>query len=116
MMPWHPRTAVDIPSHAQIHTATLAAFSITLCIGQIKAGIFQMQKKSDVVLISGMGSGKTLTFWIPMLYEPQSITVLVTALNVLGKQMAATLLHAGITAVNLTAENATNKMFQVSNF
>jgi hypothetical protein len=75
-----------------------------------------MQKKSDVVLISGTGFGKTLTFWIPMLYEPQSIMVLVTTLNVLGKQMMATLLHAGITVVNITAKNATNKIFQVSKF
>jgi superfamily II DNA helicase RecQ len=102
-MSWHPQAAVEIPPLSQIRADTLAAFGITPCIGQIKASISQMQKESDVVLILGTGSGKTLMLWIPMLYETQSITVPVTTLNVLGKPMAATLLHAGITAMNLTA-------------
>jgi hypothetical protein len=86
-MPWHPRDPVDLPSYSQIQSDIANAFDVIPCIGQIKAAVFQMQKKTDFVFISGTGSGKTLTFWIPMLYKMGSITILVTALNVLGRQM-----------------------------
>jgi hypothetical protein len=51
-----------------------------------------------------------------MIYEKGSITVLVTALNVLGKQTAETLNQAGISAINLTRANATNSTFKVGFF
>ncbi|KAF8584046.1 hypothetical protein K439DRAFT_1347108, partial [Ramaria rubella] len=44
------------------------------CIGQIKATVAQLEKKTDVVYISGMGSGKTLTFWMLLIYKKDSIT------------------------------------------
>ncbi|KAF8577599.1 hypothetical protein K439DRAFT_1314501, partial [Ramaria rubella] len=69
------------------------------CIGQIKASVAQLENQTDVIYISGMGSSKTLTFWIPMIYEKDSITVLITALNILGKQTAETLQHTGVSAI-----------------
>ena len=84
-----PRVA--LPSVQQTQEDTQQVFGITPCIGQITAALAQLEKKTDVVFISGTGSGKTLTFWIPMIYEKDSITILVTALNVLGHQTAATL-------------------------
>ncbi|KAF8574956.1 hypothetical protein K439DRAFT_1318218, partial [Ramaria rubella] len=61
------------------------------CLGQVKAALAQLDKNSDVVYISGMGSGKTLTCWMPMVYEMGSITILVMALNILGDQTAENL-------------------------
>jgi superfamily II DNA helicase RecQ len=72
-----------------------------------------MKKEGDVVLISGTASGKTLTFWIPMLYETGSITLLVTPLNLLGKQTADTLNRAGITALAVTGANASDRTVTV---
>ncbi|KAF8574346.1 hypothetical protein K439DRAFT_1372718, partial [Ramaria rubella] len=67
----------------------------------------------DVVYISGTGSGKMLTFWMPLIYEKESITILVTALNVLGQQTADTLRNTGIPSINVTQANAHSKTFQV---
>ncbi|KIJ37808.1 hypothetical protein M422DRAFT_87125, partial [Sphaerobolus stellatus SS14] len=53
---------------SQIHDDTKRAFRIRPCISQTQAAAAQLEKESDVVYISGTGSGKTLTFWIPMLY------------------------------------------------
>ena len=105
--------ASQVPSITEIREATTRAFGITPCIGQAKAALAQLENKSDVVYISGTGSGKTLTFWIPMLYETESITVLVTALNILGEQTAQTLTQGGITAINVTRANASPKIFSV---
>ncbi|KAF8578675.1 hypothetical protein K439DRAFT_1361550, partial [Ramaria rubella] len=60
----------------------------------------------NVVFISGTGSGKTLTFWMPMIYKEDSITILVTPLNVLGQQTAQILMRAGIMAINVTGLNS----------
>jgi superfamily II DNA helicase RecQ len=115
-MPWHPRDPVNLPSYSQIQSDVANAFNVIPCISQIKAMVFQMQKKTDFVFISGTGSGKTLTFWIPMLYEMGSITILVTALNVLERQTATNLSQAGITAINIMGENATDETFKVCRY
>jgi len=79
----------------------------------MKAVQAQLSRKTDVIYISGTGSGKTLTFWLPMLYEKESISILVTALNILGDQTARQLNAAEIPAINLTAATATNSAFEV---
>ncbi|KIJ30160.1 hypothetical protein M422DRAFT_268298 [Sphaerobolus stellatus SS14] len=84
------------PMFSQIRDDTAErAFGIRPCISQIRAAAARLGKESDVVYISGTGSGKTLTFWMPMLYEKKSITIL-----------------AGIPTANLTEENANAKTFR----
>jgi hypothetical protein len=82
---------IEMPSHNQICKDPECIFNIRPCISQIKVSIWQLRYETDIIYISATGSGKTLTFWIPMIYEKDSITVLVTALNVLGQQTAQTL-------------------------
>jgi superfamily II DNA helicase RecQ len=94
--------AASVPSFEQIRSDTERIFGIRPCVGQVNAAIAQLHNKTDIVFISGTGSGKTLTFWIPMIYEHQSITILVTALNILGQQTTDTLQQAGIPAINVT--------------
>ena len=43
--------------------------------------------------------GKTLCFWLPLLFRPNGIQIVVTPLNLLGKQNAASLTKAGISAI-----------------
>ncbi|KIJ23948.1 hypothetical protein M422DRAFT_195320 [Sphaerobolus stellatus SS14] len=88
----------SLPAFSQIRDDTERVFGVRPCISQIQAATAQLEKESDVVYISGTGSEKTLTFWMPMLYEKNSITILVTALNILGKQTADILNKAGIPA------------------
>ncbi|KAI0738168.1 hypothetical protein C8Q80DRAFT_1060062, partial [Daedaleopsis nitida] len=53
---------------------------------QCHAAIALLKGDRDVVCISGTGSGKTLTFWIPLLFRPNGIQVIITPLNILGTQ------------------------------
>ena len=74
--------------------------------------IAQLQRK-EVVIISPTGSGKTLTFWLPLLFNDQGIIIVITALNILGAQNVMELAKLGISAVNITADNVLSQLFTV---
>jgi superfamily II DNA helicase RecQ len=65
----------------------------------------------DVITIAPTGSGKSLTYWMPILYIKHGITVVVTPLKLLGGQFVDVLLGKGVSAVSITAANATNELF-----
>ncbi|KIK98244.1 hypothetical protein PAXRUDRAFT_803920, partial [Paxillus rubicundulus Ve08.2h10] len=44
----------------------------------------------------GDWNGKTLTFWMPLLFRPDGVQIVVMPLNLLGKQNVASLGKAGI--------------------
>ncbi|OCH86117.1 P-loop containing nucleoside triphosphate hydrolase protein [Obba rivulosa] len=62
------------------------------------------EKQNNVVTIAATGSGKTLSFWIPLLMaledKQDKFIIVVTPLNILGRQNAETLTAAGISAVS----------------
>ncbi|KAG6380519.1 hypothetical protein JVT61DRAFT_8683 [Boletus reticuloceps] len=58
--------------------------------------------------------GKTLGFWLPLLFRLNGIQIVVTPLNLLGKQNAASLAKAGIRAIAISSETATLSNFAVS--
>ncbi|KAF9228306.1 hypothetical protein BS17DRAFT_691999 [Gyrodon lividus] len=51
--------------------------------------------------------GKTLTFWLPLLFCPEGIQIVVTPLNQLGEQNVDSLCKAGIHSITINAEMAT---------
>ncbi|KAG2351891.1 hypothetical protein BDR07DRAFT_1197197, partial [Suillus spraguei] len=55
------------------------------CTWQLQAAQYQLQSK-DIVTISPTGSGKTLTFWIPLLFNAGGIIIIVTLLSILGEK------------------------------
>ncbi|KAF8587808.1 hypothetical protein K439DRAFT_1299193, partial [Ramaria rubella] len=61
----------------------------------------------DLILIAPTGSGKTLPFWMPLLFNDGGITVVIMALNVLGAQNQRDLEAAGIQVTAVTAESTT---------
>jgi superfamily II DNA helicase RecQ len=67
----------------------------------------------DVITIAPTGSGKSMTYWMPLLYIKHGISVVVTLLKLLGGQFADMLQNNGISAVSITASNAMNKLFEV---
>jgi hypothetical protein len=85
-----PQRSMDcqdlLPTDDTIRADVEQKFGVKPCIGQIRIAQAQMERKSDVFYISGTDSGKALTFWIPMIYEQSSITLLITSLNILGQQ------------------------------
>jgi len=80
---------------------------------QIQAVHTILKGDQDVVSIAATGSGKTLTFWMPLLFHPQGIQIVVTPLNILGTQNVENLRQLGIHAIALNGETATTENFKV---
>jgi superfamily II DNA helicase RecQ len=59
--------------------------------------------------------GKTLTFWMPLLFFPAGhIQVVITPLNLLGQQNVELLDKAGMKAIFIGGDMATSENFLVS--
>ncbi|KAG1751481.1 uncharacterized protein EDB91DRAFT_1045536 [Suillus paluster] len=100
-----------IPDATVIKDTIEVNFNITLCKFQLQYAQAQLDQK-DVITIAPMGAGKTLTFWIPLLFNNDGMVVLITALNRLSDQSINELQQLGISAVNLTGANAIDSTIQ----
>jgi ATP-dependent DNA helicase RecQ len=98
---------------SEIRDKVAAVFGYRPCLWQIKVVRAILKRDRDVVSIAATGSGKTLTFWMPLLFIPDGIQIVVTPLNILGKQNVDSLAKVGISAITITAETATPENFQV---
>ena len=107
--------APNLPSVAEIYAKTQEVFGKTPCLFQIELCLAQLQSQynnQDIISIAPTGSGKTLCFLMPLLFN-NKITIIVTALNLLGEQFSQQAKDVGINAVTVTAANNTHKTFQV---
>ncbi|KAG1785093.1 uncharacterized protein HD556DRAFT_1250454, partial [Suillus plorans] len=84
------------------------------CLWQVKVALTLLKGDKDILCIAGTGMGKILGFWIPLLFQVNSIQLVVTPLNLLGKQNTMSLAKAGIRAIAINAETATAANFSVS--
>src|ERR1700690_1775334 len=105
--------ALPLPSFSEITEKTIQVFCKCPCLFQIRLCHAQLQYK-DIVSIAPTGSGKTLTFLMPLLFNGGKTTIVVTALNVLGDQFVQEGLAAGFSAISITAENNNDLTFAVS--
>ncbi|EPT01978.1 hypothetical protein FOMPIDRAFT_1119311, partial [Fomitopsis schrenkii] len=94
-------------------TITSTAFRRNPCLWQAKAVRQAVKGDKDMVCITPTGSGKTLFFWMPLLFRKDGIQIVVTPLNLLGTQNVKELASYGIRACDVRAETATPKLFQV---
>ena len=72
-------------SYANIRTKVQEKFQKRPCRWQCQVAQSVLQGK-DVIIDVGTGMGKTLAFFIPILFSRGKIQIIVTALHVLGKQ------------------------------
>jgi len=83
---------------------------------QVKIALMLYAGK-DVIRYAATGTGKTLSFWIPLLMaledEMDKMTIVVTPLNLLGKQNVEMLKNAGLSAVAISSNNANPETFKV---
>ncbi|KIL55528.1 hypothetical protein M378DRAFT_188664 [Amanita muscaria Koide BX008] len=90
-------------------------FGKRACWLQIQAALELYQGK-DVVVCAATGFGKTLTFWIPLVMALEEgrdkVSVVVTPLNLLGKQNVEVLEKVGIPAVAVDGESASEEVFK----
>ena len=101
-----------VPSTSEMKQTVLQKFGITPCDWQIKSARAQLQR-NDVITVSPTGSGKTMTFWTPMLFNGNGIMIVITLLNILGEKNEVEGNLFGIPAVSLTAKTATDEDFEV---
>ncbi|KAJ7769206.1 P-loop containing nucleoside triphosphate hydrolase protein [Mycena maculata] len=99
-------------SFAEIRTKAITHLGYTPCLWQIKVVEAILKRDGDVVCIAATGSGKTLTFWLPLLFRPNGIQLVISPLNILGQQNVAQLAAMKINGITITAETATYKNFQ----
>lgn len=86
------------------------------CKIQAKVSVAQMDSK-NVVFIAGTGTGKTYTFWLPLLHDENSIVVVISPLHVLASKQAeelSALEAAGIKAIALDGESCSEQNISVS--
>ncbi|KAI9066924.1 P-loop containing nucleoside triphosphate hydrolase protein [Trametes sanguinea] len=100
------------PTLDEVRQKTIDSFGRRPCLWQCESALAQLRGGRDIVCISGTGSGKTLTFWMPLLFNEQGIQVVITPLNVLGNQNKRQLAGLGIQAIALSGETATAANFQ----
>ena len=101
-------------TQSDIRDTTLKAFGVRPCLWQIQVAEALLKGENDVICMAGTGMGKTLTFWIPLLFRPDGIQIIVTPLNLLGQQNVESLAKAGIRAIAISAETATASNLHVS--
>jgi len=85
-----------------------------LCIWQIKV-VFMVLEGKDVITIAVTSSGKSFPCWMPLLYIEDRIVIVMTLLKFLGKQFVDILENNQLCAFSMTAANAMNEVFEVSN-
>ena len=109
-MPGLPHSMPDNDKEVQKHVQEV--FGLCPCLWQIWV-VCAILAGDNVITIAPTGSGKSLTYWMPILYIKHGITVVVTPLKLLGGQFVDVLLGKGVSAVSITAANATNELFKV---
>ncbi|KAG2050223.1 hypothetical protein BDR06DRAFT_834354, partial [Suillus hirtellus] len=77
------------------------------CLWQLKVAEAFLLQDCDIICTVGTGKGKTLTFWMPLLFDSTSVQIVITPLNLLGEQNVQALAKAGICAISIHAETAT---------
>lgn len=100
-------------SDEQVQKDVEQVFGFKPCLWQIRV-VRAVLAGEDVITIAPTGSGKSLTYWIPLLYIKHGITVIVSPLKLLGNQFVEMLEDNQINAISITAANATNELFEVT--
>ncbi|KAI6130826.1 hypothetical protein EV401DRAFT_1850951, partial [Pisolithus croceorrhizus] len=87
-------------------------FGVSLCLWQVQVAEAILKGGQVIICMAGTGMGKILTFWMPLLFPPSGIQIVVTPLNLLGKQNVASLDKARICAISISLETVTPANFQ----
>ncbi|KZS95039.1 P-loop containing nucleoside triphosphate hydrolase protein, partial [Sistotremastrum niveocremeum HHB9708] len=85
----------------EIRQKTLDSFGLKPCVWQIAACRAQLRKK-NVIVVAATGAGKTLPMWMPLIWEKESILLVISPLTVLSQQHQQSLERLGIKAIALT--------------
>ena len=105
LMFWFSRSLMPVLLHhlpetdREVQEKVKEVFGFTPCLWQIHI-IRTVLNGDDVIPIARTGSGKSITYWIPVLFIKYGISIIVTPLKLLGSQFAGMLQDNGITAIS----------------
>ena len=100
-------------SDQEVQERVKEVFSFTPCLWQIHV-VRAILAGDNVITIAKTGSGKSMTYWMPVLFIKYGISIIVTPLKLLGSQFAQMLEDNHISAISITGANAANELFEVS--
>ena len=101
------------PSFDEIWVKTLENLGRRPCLWQVHICDVILCGQ-DVILLAATGSGKTLTFWMPLPFRLGGIQIVVTPLNILSEQNNELLSKLSIEGIFISAKTATECNFRVS--
>ncbi|KAF9030737.1 P-loop containing nucleoside triphosphate hydrolase protein [Hymenopellis radicata] len=87
------------------------AFGVRPCLWQLKV-VRAILDGNDVVTIAPTGAGKTLTYWMVLLFAEGGVVLMVVPLKQLGAQFEADLMLKKLNAINVTAKNSGEEVFK----
>lgn len=111
-MPVRQHTMLE--SDEEVQRDVEKVFGFKPCLWQIWV-VHDILAGKDVITIAPTGSGKSLTYWMPLLYIKHGIMVVVSPLKLLGTQFVEMLGDNRISAVSIMVANVTNELFEVCN-
>ena len=99
----HPQSAA-LATVKDIQDDSEQTLHLRACVWQCKIALELLLRTKHYASTAATGSGKTLVFWLPMMYET-GVTIIIVPLKILGEQLAKESSQAGFEAVNVTLEN-----------
>jgi len=100
----------------EVRDLVQAKFGKRPCWYQVKTALALYAGK-DVIGCAPTGARKTVSFWIPLLMAQEegceAISIVITPLNLLGKQNQKLLEKAGLSALALSMRNANGETWKV---
>ena len=99
-------------NESELRAKILQIFKKRPCDFQYKL-LEAQQHGKNIISVARTGSGKTLTYFMPLVMSDDSIIIIVTALNVLGEQFEREAQTAGYAALSVNGENESDSVFKV---
>ncbi|KAF8910377.1 P-loop containing nucleoside triphosphate hydrolase protein [Mucidula mucida] len=107
-----PKKRHSMPeSDTEAQDAVEKAFGVRPCLWQLKV-VRAILEGNDVVTIAPTGAGKTLTYWMVLLFVEGGVLLMVVPLKQLGAQFETDLMLKKLNAINVTAKNSGEEVFK----
>ncbi|KAF9512763.1 hypothetical protein BS47DRAFT_1330098, partial [Hydnum rufescens UP504] len=101
----------SVPSVEDVQFHSAREYNVLVCLWQAENCRIQLSGVPYLVCTAATGSGETLTFWLPMLYQ-KGTTFIIVPLKNLGKQMADVAASLELTSASVTRDTLTKPLLK----